>query len=413
MRSTPTVVTTNRPSCMDQQAVLSDRESSPYDEHVKPHSATGAQAPALWFASLGPFECTWDGRLLNLGGTKQQMVLALMVLEANSVVSVERLLEWVWQEDAEPRNAATLQVYMSNLRRLLVPVSERLGRQLIVTRRPGYVLELADDESDLLSFEALRRAGETANHEGRPAASVAAFRAALKLWRGEPLSGLPVDVLHSGATTRLKLLKVTVMEQTAEAELAVGRHREILGELQTWLADHPLDERLRGHLMLALYRCGRQADALAVYREGRELLVEELGIDPSRELRELESRILTQDRALDLVTTRPEPLAGAPSTQIRSSVLGPEAVLEFGGERVALDQPVLTIGRLPDRDLVLDDVGVSRLHAEVRRLGRSFRLVDLGSANGTVVNGEHVIEHLLSDGDIIRLGGVEMTFRVG
>jgi DNA-binding SARP family transcriptional activator len=253
--------------------------------------ALNGSTPRLWFGALGPFECTWDGQPLNLGGSKQQMVLALMVLEANTVVSVDRLLEWVWHEDAEPRNAATLQVYMSNLRRLLTPAGEALGRSLIVTKRPGYELQLNEDESDLLLFESLRRQGEVAGHSDNHANSVVAFRAALKLWRGEPLSGLPVDAIHAGATTRLQLTRVTVMEQTGEAELAVGRHREILGELQTWVAEHPLDERLRGHLMLALYRCGRQADALTVYREGRELLVEELGIDPSRELRELESRI--------------------------------------------------------------------------------------------------------------------------
>ncbi len=367
---------------------------------------------ALWFAALGPFECSWDGRLLNLGGTKQQMVLALLVLEANSAVSVDRLVDWVWQEDAEPRNAATLQVYMSNLRRVLGPTSERLGRPLIVTRRPGYELQLLEDESDLLLFELLCREGETAGQNGHPSGSVTAFRAALTLWRGEPLSGLPVDVVHSGATRRLQLTRVTVMEQTAEAELAVGRHREILGELQTWVSENPLYERLRGHLMLALYRCGRQADALAVYREGRVLLVEELGIDPSHELRELESRILNQDRVLDFVLKRPDPLVQSPSTQVRSSVLGSEAILECGGTRVVLDRPVLTIGRLPDRDLVLDDVDVSRRHAEVRRHGRSFRLVDLGSVNGTVVNGARVAEHVLADGDVVRLGSVEMTFRL-
>ncbi len=368
--------------------------------------------PALWFGALGPFECTWEGRPLNLGGGKQQMVLALLVLEANTVVSVDRLIDWVWHEDAEPRNAATLQVYMSNLRRLLIPASERLERQLIVTRRPGYELALGADQSDLLLFDSLRRQGEAANRAGRPTEAVVALRAALELWRGEPMSGLPIDAIHAGSTTRLRLTKVTVMEQTAEVELAIGRHREILGELQTWVTEHPLDERLRAHLMLALYRCGRQADALSVYREGRELLVEELGIDPSRELRELESRILNQDRALDLVPVRGDSRNRSPATLVRSSVVGPDAILERDGEPIVLDQPVLTIGRLFDRDLVLDDVGVSRLHAEVRRLGRSFRLVDVGSANGTVVNGERVIEHVLSDGDLIRVGSVEMKFRL-
>jgi len=375
-------------------------------------SEASKESKPLWFAALGPLDCTWEGRSLNLGGTKQQMVLAALVLEANSAVSVDRLLEWVWHDDAEPRNAATLQVYMSNLRRTLTPASERLGRQLIVTRRPGYELQVDEHECDLLSFESLRRQGEAAGRDGRLAEAVASFRSALQLWRGEPLSGLPVDVVDSGVTRRLQLTRVTVMEQTAEAELAVGRHREVLGELQTWVAENPLDERLRGHLMLALYRCGRQADALGAYREGRELLVEELGIDPSHELRELETRILNQDRALDYIAPRRDPVAQAPSTQLRSSVLGPEAILEFGSRRIPLDGRVVTIGRLPDRDVVLDDVGVSRLHAEVRRVGSAFRLVDVGSANGTLVNGTRVVEQALMDGDAIRIGDVELTFRI-
>jgi DNA-binding SARP family transcriptional activator len=375
----------------------------------------------VWFAGLGPLECTWQGQQLNLGGTKQQMVLALLVLEANTVASVDRLLEWVWQADAEPRNAATLQVYMSNIRRLLTPVSDALGRQLIVTRRPGYVLELAPGESDLLLLEQLRTTGEAAHRSGDAPAAVAAFRSALQLWRGEPLSGLPIDPEHSGLIRRLEVTRVTLMEQTAEAELAVGRHREILGELQTWVGEHPLDERLRGHLMLALYRCGRQADALAVYRDGRELLVEQLGIDPSRELRDLEGRILAQDRSLDLGSAdvsgaRPKParpVLPEMSTKVRSSVMATPAALQLAdGTVVPLADAVLSIGRQPDRDLVLGDAGVSRIHAEVRRVGRSFRLVDLGSANGTVVNGAHVVEHVLADGDVIRLGGAELVYRV-
>lgn len=340
------------------------------------------------------------------------MVLALMVLEANSVVSVDRLLEWVWNDDAGPRSAATLQVYVSNLRRLLAPAAERLERQLIVTRRPGYVLQLEPGESDLLQFESWRRDGERALHSGRPSAALTSLRAALGLWRGDPLSGLPIDAVDAGDLRRLELDRITVLEQTAEAEMALGRHRELLGELQTWVNEHPLDERLRGHLMVALYRCGRQAEALATYRAGRELLVEELGIDPSRDLRELERQILDQDPALDLAVSRPDPVGLAVSTAVRPSVVQHPAVLEVDGRTVPLDRSVLTIGRLPDRHLVLDDAGVSRVHAEIRRLGTSFRLVDAGSANGTVVNGTRVVDHLLDDGDVIRMGDVEMTFRV-
>ena len=276
---------------------------------------------SLWFAALGPLEGTWSGERLNLGGAKQQAVLSLLLLEANRVVSVDRLLRWVWDDTDDARRASTLQVYVSNLRRVLAPVSEELGRQIIVTQRPGYLLQVNDDESDLLLFESLCRAGEEVLGAGQPDRAAKTLRSARALWRGELLAGLPVDITEVGGAARLELLRTAVLEQIAEAELAAGRHREFLSELETWVTAHPLDERLRGHLMIALYRCGRQADALARYREGRELLVEELGIDPSRELRELQNQILNQDRSLDWTSVGMRNLGDAESTALRSSVL--------------------------------------------------------------------------------------------
>lgn len=363
----------------------------------------------LWVATLGPFEVRRHGEPLNLGGAKQQAVLALLAIEANRVVSVDRLLDWVWSDGDETRRAGTLQVYVSNLRRILAPVADELGRQIVTTQRPGYVLHLDVTQSDLLSFESSCADAEQAATAGRTADAVRAYRSALALWRGDPLAGLPVDIAGTGSAARLDLLRVSVLERTAEAELAAGRHRELLGELQTWVDAHPLDERLRGHLMLALYRCGRQADALAAYRIGRETLVEQLGIEPSRELRELQTGILNQDPALDLVATRPQ-LDEMASTALRASILVGTAALEVDGRVIALDKPVTTIGRLPDRDVSLDDAGVSRRHAEVRRHGATYRLIDSGSANGTAVNSERVADHVLSPGDVIRVGDVELTF---
>lgn len=375
---------------------------------------SNAVAPdvGLWFGALGPFEALWDGRRLPLGGAKQQMVLALLVLEANSVVSVDRLVDWVWHDDAAPRSTSTLQVYVSNLRRLLAPSSEQLGRQLIATRRPGYVAQLEPNESDLLYFEMQCSAAASAIESGRPDAAVELYRSALTLWRGEPLSGLPIDAAHSGVVRHLELKRLSVLGQIAEVEMGLGRHRQLLAELQTWVADDPLDEKLRGHLMVALYRCGRQAEALATYRAGRQLLVEELGLEPCRELREIEQRILDQDPSLDVVAARPNPLAQIRSTAIRTSVMQYQAEIEVNGCTVPLDSAVLTIGRRPDRDLVLDDDSVSRVHAEIRRLGTSFRLIDAGSVNGTVVNGSRVVDHVLDDGDVIRMGDVELRFRI-
>lgn len=359
--------------------------------------------------ALGPLEARWRGDLLNLGGAKQQTVLALLLLDANRVVSTDRLLEGVWGEDAG--SAATLQVYVSNLRRLLAPASEALGRTLIATQRPGYVLQLDDDQSDLLLLERLRSDGEAALVGDRPAAASSALRRALGLWRGEPFAGLPIDDIP--ALGRLDLVRLALREQVAEAELALGRHRELLDELPTWVAEHPLAEPLRGHLMLALYRSGRQAEALAAYADARRALVDELGLEPSRELRALEAAILGQDPALDHVPQRRSHIGPQASTAVRSSARRTEAYFDVGDRTVALDRPVITIGRLPDRDLVIDDPGVSRVHAEVQRVGDGFRLIDRGSANGTVVNGERRTDHVLVDGDVVRFGDVEIIFRSG
>jgi len=376
-----------------------------------------SEPTSLRLRVLGPLEADRDGDALVLGGAKQQMVLALLLLEANHVVSTDRLVDWVWGDESGERSPGTLQVYMSNLRRTLGQRPD--GTSPIVTRRPGYVIEVETEQLDLLGFDDKRRVGEMALAGGRPAEAVAAFRDALALWRGAPLDGLPIDVSAAGVLGRLDIARLTVIEGTAEAELALGRHRELVDELKAWLSAHPLDERLRGLLMLALYRCGWQAEALSVYREGRELLVEELGLDPSRELRDLEAAILAQDPALDLGAVRdtagvhPE-LAydDASATVLRHSVVTQPAVLEVDGNRVALERPVTTIGRLAGNDVVVADSGVSRRHAEIRRIGSTYRLVDAGSANGTRVGGRLIAEHQLADGDHITVGAATLVFRL-
>jgi SARP family transcriptional regulator, regulator of embCAB operon len=364
---------------------------------------------------LGPLEGRLDGEPLALGGAKQQVVLALLLCDVHRVVSSERLIDGVWgsggdADDERGRHAGTLQVYVSNLRRALAPAVERLGRPIIVTRRPGYTAELEEDELDLSRFTTLQRSAIEASSAGRHGDAVKHLRAALSLWRGEALAGLPIEGTNTSIATNLELQRVAVIEQTAQAELAVGRHREVLTDLQAWVEQHPLDERLRGHLMLALYRSGRQADALATFRDARERLVESLGIDPSPELRELEDRILHQDPTLAL-TAHASPIADGEATELRSSAVVSPAVLELAGDVITLDASLVTIGRRADRDLLLDDAGVSRVHAEIRRTGDSYHLFDAGSANGTIVNGERVGDHTLADGDVIRLGSTELVFR--
>lgn len=164
----------------------------------------------------------------------------------------------------------------------------------------GYELRIEGDRLDTLQLDSLRQVGAQARRDGRPERSAAAFRQALRLWRGAPLTGLPLGPAAGAKVTQLELGHITDLEQVAEAELDAGRHRECLGELGSWVQGYPLNEHLRSLLIIALYRCGRQADAFAEYHVLRDRLIKELGIEPSRELRELEIRILQQDPSLDL-----------------------------------------------------------------------------------------------------------------
>ncbi len=398
------------------------------DNHVDEQSNGGSQ---MRFSVLGPLTLELGGEKIGLGGAKQQMVLALLLMEANSVVSVDRLLEWVWPESEGGKGSpSTLQVYVSNLRRLLAATDSETGSTPISTQRPGYRISLADSELDLLQFRSLERRAAEASRRGHREEVAARLREALALWKGDCLSGLPSDPSNFGVIAGINQSKVSVRERLAEVELDLGRHREILGDLHAWISADPLDERLRGHLMVAMYRCGRQADALACYQQGRELLVDELGIDPSRELRTLERRILDQDPALDFsdplvdfdgqegsaghvrsAGPNVDLFVAAETTQIRGSVIRSSAHLDLNGHSVAVDGAVTTLGRMSDRDIAIEDSGVSRRHAEIRRVGDTYRIVDVGSSNGTLVNDKRVGEAQLHDGDRIRLGDTTLVFR--
>lgn len=253
------------------------------------------------FRILGSLE-VWDGeRQLELGGPKRRALLAYLTLHANEVVAVDRLLDQLWGEKA-PRNAAgALHTHVSRLRK-------ELGTEVLATRTWGYVLRINPGELDLDRFERL-----VADAESLPASERAAkLREALALWRGPPLADLAFEPALVGGIARLEELRLTVLENRIDADLEAGSHDGLAAELEGLIAEHPLRERLRGQLILALYRSGRQAEALEVYRETRRVLVEELGIEPSPELKELERAILRQDPALASPTPSPTPTAVGP-----------------------------------------------------------------------------------------------------
>ena len=248
----------------------------------------------LDFRLLGPLEVRDDGRSLALGGRKQRSLLAILLLHANEAVSDDLLTDGLWGE-RPPKTAGTaLQVHVSALRKLLS--AERLER-----RAPGYLLHVEPEELDLARFE--RLCAEARGQE--PEAAAATLAEALALWRGRPLADFAYDSFAQGEIARLEELRLGAIEQRIEAELALGRHAELVGELEALVGEHPLRERLREQQILALYRCGRQAEALEAYRQARQTLVEELGIEPSPALKELEKAILAQDVALDAVGEPP------------------------------------------------------------------------------------------------------------
>jgi WD40 repeat protein/DNA-binding SARP family transcriptional activator len=251
------------------------------------------------FRLLGPIEVVEDGRARSIGGPKQRTVLAHLVLRANHVVAPDRLIEEVWGEDPPPAARSTLRGYLSHLRTALGP--GRLER-----RSGGYVLRADPSAIDALRFEALvAEARSLANTD--PAAAARAFDRALGLWRGPAMDDLADQSCLQPEIARLEEIRLTATEERLAAELDLGRHRELVPELETLVGTHPFRERLWAHLMTALYRAGRQADALSAFQRARDSLAEELGIDPSPELRRLQERILRQDPSLD---AGGEPLRG-------------------------------------------------------------------------------------------------------
>ena len=239
------------------------------------------------FRLLGPLEARSQAGALPLGGPKQRAVLALLLLSPNRVVSKDTLVDAVWGEQPPKEVAAALQNAIFRLRQVL-------GEDCIEWRAPGYVLQADEDEVDVLQFERLLRASEGLE----PPERAAALREGLALWRGAPLADLTFESFAQPEIARLDELRLVAQERLFEAELDLGRHQSILGEIEALAARHPTRERLRELQMLALYRAGRQRDALRVYVEARQELIELSGLEPGEGLRAMERMILAQDPAL-------------------------------------------------------------------------------------------------------------------
>jgi DNA-binding SARP family transcriptional activator/tetratricopeptide (TPR) repeat protein len=255
------------------------------------------------FRILGPLEVSHEGRPVQLGGYRQRALLARLLLDANRVVSRDRLIEDLWRDTPPEGVANALEAAVSRLRRAAGSAAK------LVTRSPGYVLEVSPQALDVRRFEDLRTLGSETAAAGDPETAAQWFREALSVWRGPALADFAYEPFAQGEIARLDAIRLATIEERVEMDLLCGRHGEVVAEVESLIREHPLRERLRAFLMLALYRSGRQADALDAYRAVREILVEELGIEPGPELRSLQERILHQDPE---IATRATQVVGRP-----------------------------------------------------------------------------------------------------
>jgi DNA-binding SARP family transcriptional activator len=245
------------------------------------------------FRILGPLEAWDQGREISLGGRKPRTLLAVLLLRANEVVPADRLIDELWGEDSPEDAAAALRINVSRLRKAL-------PEDVLKTRSSGYLIRVESDALDVYSFERLVDEGRSLLGRGLASEASERLRDALSLWRGPALADFAYESFAQAAIARFEEIRLAAVELGIEADLALGRHDELVGELEALVAEHPLRERLRVYLMTALYRSGRQAEALDAYQDARRALVDGLGIEPGSALQELERAILRHDTGLDV-----------------------------------------------------------------------------------------------------------------
>ena len=284
------------------------------------------------FRILGPFEVRREGRPARIGGAKERALLAILLLHAGEPVSVDRLIDELWGDSPPATARKSVQVRVAGLRRAL-------GGEVVLTGGDGYLVRPQPNQLDLHRFEQLLSDGRDALAAGDPSAAVAALDEALALWRGPALVDFTYESFAQPAIARLEELRLRALELRIEAQLELGLHARVIVELEDMVAAHPLRERLRGQLMLALYRDGRQAEALDVYRRTRKELVAELGIEPGPMLRQLQQAILRHDPSLQGPLEAPD----------RSMLVAPQDTREFA-ELIAVAEP---LARRPRRELIL------------------------------------------------------------
>ena len=331
------------------------------------------------FLILGPLQVLEQGHELRLGPAKERAVLGVLLLHAGSVVSRSQLVDSLWGETAPLTAAKALNVHVSQLRKTL----SQNGAEPIETRPPGYVLTPGTDALDATRFQRLATTARERERAGELEAAAAVMEEALELWRGPVLAGVELEGEGRDDVARLEELRILAQLDLVDYKLALGRHEQLVAELERLVAQHPLDERLRGQLILTLYRSGRQAEALQAYRETRETLVEQLGIEPSAPLQRLEHAILNHDPSLEA----PSGTAHAPPAHRRSrwgsrrwraaAVAGAAGVAAISVAAVWTSLAGARQLRLPPNSVGLiggkDTKALSRLPARTSPLGLAIR----------------------------------------
>src|SRR5215831_14264962 len=266
------------------------------------------------FRILGPLEVVEDGNPVPLGTLKERHVLGVLLLHANEFVSRERLIDDLWGEAPPPTARQAVNVYLSKLRKTL----SRDGADPIATASGGYRLNVEPDAVDASRVQLLVAGAREQVALGEPESAADQFREALALWRGPTLAGLQLESRGRDEVAQLDELRLTALMDRIDCDLALARHEQALGELGVLVREHPLRERLRAQQMLALYRAGRQADALEAYAEARRTLVDDLGIEPSEALQRLQQAILRHDPSLETPAGTAE-VNGLPPTAVDST----------------------------------------------------------------------------------------------
>ncbi|HEY5878702.1 MAG TPA: BTAD domain-containing putative transcriptional regulator [Nakamurella sp.] len=366
--------------------------------------------PTLEVRMLGPLELRVDGTALPLPGGKPRALLAAMLISRNRVVPADSLADAIWDGDVPASFLATMQVHVSALRRALRPLSDA-GLLTVITQSPGYRVVVDEALVDLGRFGRWARAGNELLAAQRYAEAADRLRAALAEWTGPALADLRGFRFADDFAAAVEEERLVALQARIEADLASGMASAVIGELVTLTGQYPLREPFWIQLITALYRSDRQADALDAARRIRELLDDELGIDPSPALRELERKVLRQEVP---ASAAPTPAPSMQRTVAETAVVLSRARVRLpSGESLPVPGRGLRLGRMDDNDLVVAGEKVSRYHAVIAETANGFTVTDLRSTNGTHVNDERVLDsHLLRDGDRIRIGGTELVFGV-